>query len=42
MAEASGVVVPGAQLAMKRLREAERLGYGDRYHPIVLRVIDPE
>ena len=33
MAEASGVVVPGAQLAMKRLREAERLGYGDRYHP---------
>ncbi|HEY6434044.1 MAG TPA: NAD(P)-dependent oxidoreductase, partial [Acetobacteraceae bacterium] len=42
MAEASGVAVPGAQLAMKRLREAERLGYGDRYHPVVLRVIDPE
>jgi hypothetical protein len=42
MAEASGVAVPGARLAMERLQEAERLGYGDRYHPVVLRVIDPE
>ncbi|HEX5326442.1 MAG TPA: NAD(P)-dependent oxidoreductase [Acetobacteraceae bacterium] len=42
MAEACGVQVPGARLVMERLREAERRGYGDQYHPVVLRVIDPE
>jgi len=41
MAEASGVEVPGARLAMQRLQEAERRGHGDKYHPVVLRVIDP-
>jgi len=41
MAEAAGVAVPGAQLAMDRLREAERQGHGDEYHPVVLQVIDP-
>ena len=41
MAEAAGIAVPGAQLTMQRLREAERQGYGEEYHPVVLRVIDP-
>jgi 3-hydroxyisobutyrate dehydrogenase-like beta-hydroxyacid dehydrogenase len=41
MAEAAGIDVPGAQLAMQRLREAERQGHGDEYHPVVLQVIDP-
>jgi 3-hydroxyisobutyrate dehydrogenase len=41
MAEAADIAVPGAQLAMQRLREAERQGYGEEYHPVVLRVIDP-
>jgi 3-hydroxyisobutyrate dehydrogenase-like beta-hydroxyacid dehydrogenase len=42
MADAAGVAVPGAQLAMQRLREAERQGHGEEYHPVVLQVIDPE
>ena len=42
MAAAAGVDVPGAQLAMQRLREAERQGHGEEYHPVVLQVIDPE
>jgi len=41
MAAAAGVAVPGAQLAMDRLREAERQGHGEQYHPVVLEVIDP-
>ena len=41
MAEAAGIEVPGAQLTMQRLREAERQGHGEEYHPVVLRVIDP-
>ncbi len=41
MAEAAGVDVPGAQLTMQRLREAERQGHGEAYHPVVLQVIDP-
>jgi 3-hydroxyisobutyrate dehydrogenase len=41
MAEAVGIDVPGARLAMQRLKEAERCGYGDQYHPVVLEVIDP-
>ena len=41
MAEAAGVPVPGAQLTMERLREAERQGHGEAYHPVVLHVIDP-
>jgi len=41
MAEAAGVPVPGAQLTMQRLREAERQGHGEEYHPVVLQVIDP-
>ena len=41
LADAAGIDVPGARLAMQRLAEAERQGYGDDYHPVVLRVIDP-
>jgi hypothetical protein len=26
---------------MQRLQETERRGYGEEYHPVVLRVIDP-
>jgi hypothetical protein len=42
MAAASGLDVPGAQLAMQRLRETEQRGYGEEYHPAVLKVIDPQ
>ncbi len=42
MARQSAIAVPGAELAMERLREAERRGFGEAYHPAVLRVIDPE
>ena len=41
MAEAAGIALPGAQLTMQRLREAERQGHGEEYHPVVLQVIDP-
>ena len=41
MAREAGIAVPGAELAMERLREAERQGFGEAYHPVVLRVIDP-
>jgi 3-hydroxyisobutyrate dehydrogenase-like beta-hydroxyacid dehydrogenase len=40
MAREAGVTVPGAELAMQRLRAAEAAGYGENYHPVVLRVID--
>jgi 3-hydroxyisobutyrate dehydrogenase len=41
MAEAAGIPVPGAELTMQRLREAEKAGCGEQYHPVVLRTIDP-
>ena len=41
MAREAGIAVPGAELAMERLKEAERQGWGEAYHPVVLRVIDP-
>ncbi len=41
MAEAAGIPVPGAELTMQRLREAEQAGFGEQYHPVVLRLIDP-
>jgi 3-hydroxyisobutyrate dehydrogenase len=40
LADAAGIDVPGARLAMQRLEEAERQGYGDDYHPVVLKLID--
>jgi 3-hydroxyisobutyrate dehydrogenase-like beta-hydroxyacid dehydrogenase len=41
MAAEAGIAVPAAQLTMDRLREAEKQGHGDQYHPVVLEVIDP-
>jgi 3-hydroxyisobutyrate dehydrogenase-like beta-hydroxyacid dehydrogenase len=41
MAVAAGVAVPGAELAMQRLRQSEQAGYGELYHPAMLNVIDP-
>jgi 3-hydroxyisobutyrate dehydrogenase len=41
LANDAGIDAPGARLAMQRLEEAEQRGYGDEYHPVVLRVIDP-
>jgi 3-hydroxyisobutyrate dehydrogenase-like beta-hydroxyacid dehydrogenase len=42
MAAEAGIAVPAAQLTMDRLREAEKQGHGDQYHPVVLEVIDPQ
>jgi 3-hydroxyisobutyrate dehydrogenase len=41
MAAASGVDVPGADLAMQRLKASEQAGNGEKYHPAVLLLIDP-
>ncbi|MBS0643758.1 MAG: NAD(P)-dependent oxidoreductase [Acetobacteraceae bacterium] len=42
MAAESGLDVPGAQLTMERLKKAEAAGYGENYHPVMLKVIDPQ
>jgi 3-hydroxyisobutyrate dehydrogenase-like beta-hydroxyacid dehydrogenase len=42
MADEAGLEVSGARLAMQRLRDAEAAGYGENYHPVVLKLIDPE
>jgi 3-hydroxyisobutyrate dehydrogenase len=41
MADAAGLEVAGARLAMQRLRATEAAGYGENYHPVVLKLIDP-
>ena len=41
MAEASGLDMKAAVLAMERLKATEAAGFGDEYHPVVLNVIDP-
>jgi 3-hydroxyisobutyrate dehydrogenase len=41
MADASGLDVAAAKLTMQRLKQADEAGYGDQYHPVVLKVIDP-
>jgi 3-hydroxyisobutyrate dehydrogenase-like beta-hydroxyacid dehydrogenase len=41
MADEAGLKVEGARLAMQRLKAAEAAGDGDRYHPVVRRLIDP-
>ncbi|MBN8871508.1 MAG: NAD(P)-dependent oxidoreductase [Rhodospirillales bacterium] len=41
MADEAGLKVEGARLAMERLQETVRQGFGDEYHPVTLRVIDP-
>jgi 3-hydroxyisobutyrate dehydrogenase len=42
MADAAGLELPMARLTMERLRETEKQGHGDQYHPVVLEVIDPQ
>jgi 3-hydroxyisobutyrate dehydrogenase len=42
MAAESGLDVPGAELTMERLKQAEAAGFGENYHPVMLKVIDPE
>lgn len=42
MADEAGLTVEGARLAMDRLKKAETAGYGDLYHPVALKVIDPQ
>jgi 3-hydroxyisobutyrate dehydrogenase len=42
MADTDHLDVPGARLAMQRLKEAEAAGYGEQYHPVMLKVIDPQ
>lgn len=42
MAAASGLEVAAAELAMKRLKQADEAGHGEQYHPVVLKVIDPQ
>ena len=42
MADADGLDVPAARLAMQRLKQAEEAGFGENYHPVMLKVIDPE
>jgi len=42
MAEASGLDMQAAKLTMERLKLADAAGYGDQYHPVVLKVIDPQ
>jgi hypothetical protein len=42
MAEAAGLDMAAAKLTMGRLRQADAAGYGDQYHPVVLKVIDPQ
>ena len=42
MADESGLDMPGARLTMDRLKQAEAAGYGENYHPVMLKVIDPK
>jgi 3-hydroxyisobutyrate dehydrogenase len=42
MAAASDLEMPGAELAMRRLEASDRAGNGDKYHPAVLLLIDPQ
>jgi hypothetical protein len=42
MADEAGLDMAAAKLTMLRLQETVRQGFGEEYHPVVLRVIDPE
>lgn len=42
LAQAAGLDMKGAKLAMERLRQTEQAGFGDHYHPAMLNVIDPK
>jgi hypothetical protein len=41
IAAACGLAVPGAELAMRRLKASEQAGNGEKYHPAVIELIDP-
>jgi len=40
MAEQAGLTVPGAELAMQRLKQSEPARHGEKYHPAMLLLID--
>ena len=42
LAEAVGFDPVAARLTMKRVRQADEAGFGEQYHPVVLKVIDPQ
>ncbi len=42
MAAAANLDVPAAELTMKRLKQTADAGYGEQYHPVVLKIIDPQ
>jgi 3-hydroxyisobutyrate dehydrogenase-like beta-hydroxyacid dehydrogenase len=42
MAAECGLAAPGAELTMQRLKASEQAGNGEKYHPAVLQLIDPE
>ena len=42
MAAECGLAVPGAELTMQRLKASEQAGNGEKYHPAVLELIDPQ
>jgi hypothetical protein len=42
MADAAGLDMAAAKLTMQRLKQADAAGYGALYHPVVLKVIDPQ
>lgn len=42
MAHASGLDVAGAELTMQRLKASDAAGHGEKYHPAMLLVIDPD
>jgi 3-hydroxyisobutyrate dehydrogenase-like beta-hydroxyacid dehydrogenase len=42
MAEAAGLDMAAAKLTMARLQQADGAGYSEQYHPVVLKVIDPQ
>jgi 3-hydroxyisobutyrate dehydrogenase len=42
MADEAGLEVEGARLAMRRLQATAAAGYGENYHPVVLKLIDPK
>lgn len=42
MAALSGLDLAAAKLTMDRLKLADAAGHGEQYHPVVLKVIDPE
>jgi 3-hydroxyisobutyrate dehydrogenase len=42
LADAAGLDLAAARLTMQRLKQADAAGFGDQYHPVVLKVIDPQ